>query len=126
MVEIRPHPSKNAEGNLGLARAIGRHFSEKLPISRLQRDLSDSTVLRNIGVHFGHILLALQGLQAGTKKVKVDVYSITEDLRSHSPECNSESLQVILRADPSKADHEVASAPYERIQRLFEEARNKR
>ena len=76
--KVNPIDFENAEGNLGLARAIGRHFSEKLPISRLQRDLSDSTVLRNIGVHFGHILLALQGLQAGTKKVKVDVYSITE------------------------------------------------
>ena len=123
--KVNPIDFENAEGNLGLARAIGRHFSEKLPISRLQRDLSDSTVLRNIGVHFGHILLALQGLQAGTKKVKVDVYSISKDVVYQAADCGSESSQVMWRADPSEQDPAIASGPYERIQRLFGKLRKK-
>jgi adenylosuccinate lyase len=63
--KVNPIDFENAEGNLGIANALFHHFSSKLPISRLQRDLSDSTVLRNLGVPLSHTLLALKSLQKG-------------------------------------------------------------
>ena len=66
--KVNPIDFENAEGNLGVANALLAHFAEKLPVSRLQRDLTDSTVLRNLGVAVGHAVLAYQSLEAGLAK----------------------------------------------------------
>ena len=94
--KINPIDFENAEGNLGLARAMGRHFSEKLPISRLQRDLSDSTVIRNVGIPLGHLLLALKNLNKGTEKLTPHRSHITEQLERQWPVI-TEGVQVLLR-----------------------------
>ena len=70
--KVNPIDFENAEGNLGLANALLAHFAEKLPISRLQRDLTDSTVLRNLGVAIGHAVLAYRSLAAGLEKIELD------------------------------------------------------
>ena len=70
--KVNPIDFENAEGNLGIANALLEHLAAKLPISRLQRDLTDSTVLRNVGVPFGHSLLAMQNLQKGLHKLIVN------------------------------------------------------
>ena len=70
--KVNPIDFENAEGNLGLANALLRHFAEKLPMSRWQRDLTDSTVLRNLGVALGHTLLAMQAVQRGLSRLEVD------------------------------------------------------
>ena len=67
---VNPIDFENAEGNLGIANAVFEHFSAKLPISRLQRDLTDSTVLRNLGVPFGHSILSIISLQKGIIECK--------------------------------------------------------
>lgn len=95
--KVNPIDFENAEGNLGLANALFNHFVEKLPISRWQRDLSDSTVLRNIGVSFGHCLLAYQALQNGLHTLVADEKVITHDLNQHW-EVLSEAIQTIMRA----------------------------
>jgi len=70
--KVNPIDFENAEGNLGIANSIAQHFREKLPISRQQRDLSDSTVLRNMGTSLGHSLLAYTSLTKGLNKVDAD------------------------------------------------------
>ena len=70
--KVNPIDFENAEGNFGLANALLAHFADKLPVSRLQRDLSDSTVLRNLGVAVGHAMLGYQSLSAGLKKIELD------------------------------------------------------
>jgi adenylosuccinate lyase len=94
--KVNPIDFENAEGNLGLANALLEFFSRKLPISRLQRDLSDSTVLRNVGVSFGHSLFAYRRLIKGLSKVSVDHGRLLDDLRAH-PEVLAEAVQTILR-----------------------------
>jgi len=78
--KINPIDFENAEGNLGVANALLAHFAEKLPVSRLQRDLTDSTVLRNLGVAVGHSVLAYQSLEAGMRKAQLDEARLSEDL----------------------------------------------
>ncbi len=94
--KVNPIDFENAEGNFGLANALCSHFSEKLPISRWQRDLTDSTVLRNMGVAFGHSLLALQSLQKGLGKLQPNEDFILEDLENH-PELLGEAVQTVMR-----------------------------
>ncbi len=94
--KVNPIDFENAEGNLGLANALLEFFSRKLPISRLQRDLSDSTVLRNIGVSFGHSLLAYQRVLRGIRKVAVNYDRLEAELAAH-PEVLAEAIQTILR-----------------------------
>ncbi len=94
--KVNPIDFENAEGNLGLATALFGHFAEKLPVSRLQRDLSDSTVQRNIGVAFGYHLLAVHSMRRGFSRVSVDKDAITRELRAH-PEVVAEAIQTILR-----------------------------
>lgn len=94
--KVNPIDFENAEGNLGLSSALFLHFAEKLPISRLQRDLSDSTVQRNIGVAFGHHLLALQSLKKGLGKLQLDPKRIREELDQH-PEVLAEVIQTVMR-----------------------------
>ena len=70
--KVNPIDFENAEGNLGLANALFEHLAGKLPISRLQRDLTDSTVLRNVGVPFGHLLIAIASMNKGLGKLLVN------------------------------------------------------
>lgn len=94
--KINPIDFENSEGNLGLANALFNHLSSKLPISRWQRDLSDSTVLRNIGVGFGHSLIAYQATLKGLGKLKVNTAKINEDLEN-SWEVLAEAIQTVMR-----------------------------
>ena len=96
--KINPIDFENAEGNLGMANAILTHFSAKLPISRLQRDLSDSTVLRNIGTPFAHIEIALKSITIGLSKLLLNKAVITNELNSHWAVV-SEAVQTILRRE---------------------------
>lgn len=95
--KINPIDFENAEGNLGLANALLTFFSEKLPLSRLQRDLSDSTVLRNMAVAFGHGVVAYQSLLKGLAKITFDTVAACEELAAH-PEVLAEAYQILLRA----------------------------
>lgn len=95
--KVNPIDFENSEGNLGLANALLAHFAEKLPVSRLQRDLTDSTVLRNLGVAVGHAVLAYQSLQAGLEKVELDAASLSEDL-DRAWEVLAEPVQTVMRA----------------------------
>jgi adenylosuccinate lyase len=95
--KVNPIDFENAEGNLGVANALLHHFAAKLPISRWQRDLTDSTVLRNVGVALAHSLIAWSALQRGLRKIAADPKTIAQDIeRAH--EVLGEALQTALRA----------------------------
>src|SRR5271167_2252359 len=94
--KVNPIDFENAEGNLGLANALLAHFAEKLPVSRLQRDLSDSTVLRNLGVAIGHAVLACQSLTAGLQKIELDEARVAQDL-DRAWEVLGEAVQSVMR-----------------------------
>ncbi|SDD74448.1 adenylosuccinate lyase [Variovorax sp. CF079] len=94
--KVNPIDFENAEGNLGLANAVLRHLSEKLPISRWQRDLTDSTVLRNIGVAFGYAVLAYASLATGLGKLELNEEALAEDLDA-SWEVLAEPIQTVMR-----------------------------
>jgi adenylosuccinate lyase len=94
--KVNPIDFENSEGNLGLANALLRHLSEKLPISRWQRDLSDSTVLRNVGVAFGHSLLGFDACVRGLGKLEVDRERLTRDLDANQ-EVLGEAIQTVMR-----------------------------
>ena len=96
--KVNPIDFENAEGNLGMANAILEHLSAKLPISRLQRDLSDSTVLRNIGLPFGFTLIALNSLLKGIDKLRVNEEKINADLEQNWMVV-AEAIQTILRRE---------------------------
>ncbi len=96
--KVNPIDFENAEGNLGLANALLEHLSAKLPISRLQRDLTDSTVLRNIGVPFAHIILSLKSIEKGLGKLVLNRQKINDDLESNWAVV-AEGLQTILRRE---------------------------
>ncbi len=96
--KVNPIDFENAEGNLGIANSFFQHLSLKLPISRLQRDLTDSTVLRNIGVPFGHGLIALNNLQKGLKKLIINKEKIDQDLDNNWAVV-AEAIQTILRRE---------------------------
>ena len=94
--KVNPIDFENSEGNLGLANALLMHFAEKLPVSRLQRDLSDSTVMRNLGVAIGHAVLAYRSLEAGLSKVELDESRLAEDLQD-AWEVLAEAVQTVMR-----------------------------
>ncbi len=94
--KVNPIDFENAEGNLGLANALLRHMSEKLPISRWQRDLTDSTVLRNMGVALGYAVLAYQSLATGLGKLELNETAIAADL-DRSWEVMAEPIQTVMR-----------------------------
>jgi adenylosuccinate lyase len=108
--KVNPIDFENAEGNLGMANAILRHFSEKLPVSRLQRDLTDSTVLRNMGVGLGHGLLALDSFLKGLSKLEADRPRLLADLES-AWEVLAEPVQTVMR-------RYGIEAPYEKLKAL--------
>ncbi|MFV0467682.1 MAG: adenylosuccinate lyase [Dysgonomonas sp.] len=108
--KVNPIDFENAEGNLGIANAILEHLSAKLPISRLQRDLTDSTVLRNIGVPMGHILISIQSTRKGLSKLLLNVDALNRDL----DDCwavVAEGIQTVLR-------REAYPKPYEALKSL--------
>ena len=96
--KVNPIDFENSEGNLGMANAIFDFFGTKLPISRLQRDLTDSTVLRNIGVPFGHTLIAFESILNGLSKIVVNTTKIEDDLNSNWTVI-AEAIQTILRKE---------------------------
>lgn len=108
--KVNPIDFENAEGNLGIANAIFEHLSIKLPISRLQRDLTDSTVLRNIGVPFAHTLIAISSLSKGLDKLTVNIEKINSDLNNNWAVV-AEAIQTILR-------RENYPNPYEKLKEL--------
>lgn len=108
--KVNPIDFENAEGNLGIANALVEHLASKLPISRLQRDLTDSTVLRNLGVPFGHILIALNSLDRGLGKLILNAKAIDADLENNWAVI-AEAIQTILR-------RERYPNPYEALKEL--------
>ncbi|MBP5503930.1 MAG: adenylosuccinate lyase [Bacteroidales bacterium] len=96
--KVNPIDFENAEGNLGIANAIFTHLAQKLPISRLQRDLTDSTVLRNIGVPVAHTIIAMKSLLKGLGKLILHKESIDADLENNWAVC-AEAIQTILRRE---------------------------
>ncbi|MCP4429758.1 MAG: adenylosuccinate lyase [Gammaproteobacteria bacterium] len=108
--KVNPIDFENAEGNLGIANAILNHLGQKLPISRWQRDLTDSTVLRNLGTGFGHILIALDSLQRGISKLEVNHQAIADDL-DNNWEVLAEPIQTIMR-------RYGVEQPYEKLKAL--------
>ena len=94
--KVNPIDFENSEGNLGLANAVLRHLAEKLPISRLQRDLTDSTVLRNMGVAFGYTLLAFDSTLRGLNKLEANPQRLAEDL-ADAWEVLAEPVQTVMR-----------------------------
>merc|ERR1719387_2075253 len=108
--KVNPIDFENAEGNLGMANAILEHFSQKLPVSRLQRDLTDSTVLRNIGVPMGHIAIALSSIQRGLGKLLLNKPALDADLENNWVVV-AEAIQNVLR-------RESFPKPYEALKEL--------
>lgn len=108
--KVNPIDFENAEGNLGIANALFSHLSEKLPISRLQRDLTDSTVLRNLGVPLAHTIIAFQALSKGLGKLTLNESRLARDL-SENWAVVSEAIQTILR-------RESYPHPYEALKML--------
>jgi adenylosuccinate lyase len=94
--KVNPIDFENAEGNFGLANALLRHLSEKLPISRWQRDLTDSTVLRNMGVALGYTALACHSLGIGLAKLQLNEAALAEDLDA-AWEVLAEPIQTVMR-----------------------------
>jgi adenylosuccinate lyase len=108
--KVNPIKFENSEGNLGLANALFEFFARKLPISRLQRDLSDSTVQRNFGTALSHCLIAYEYLLKGLANIRVNEQKIREDLNRH-PEVIAEAIQTVLRREGVKM-------PYEQLKEL--------
>ena len=107
--KVNPIDFENSEGNLGIANALLEHLSAKLPISRLQRDLTDSTVLRNVGVPFGHILIAIQSTLKGLNKLLLNEDKIRQDLQDHWAVV-AEAIQTILRREGYPNPYEALKA----------------
>ena len=107
--KVNPIDFENAEGNLGMANAILEHLSSKLPVSRLQRDLTDSTVLRNVGVPFGHIIIAIQSSLKGLRKLLLNEHKIYEDL-DNCWSVVAEAIQTILRREAYPHPYEALKA----------------
>jgi adenylosuccinate lyase len=108
--KVNPIDFENAEGNLGMANALLRHFAEKLPLSRWQRDLTDSTVLRNVGVGVGHSVLAYESFLKGLSKLEADPERLAADLDANW-EVLAEAVQTVMRR------HGV-DEPYEKLKAL--------
>ncbi|TVR81254.1 MAG: adenylosuccinate lyase [Saprospirales bacterium] len=108
--KVNPIDFENAEGNLGIANALFEHLASKLPISRLQRDLTDSTVLRNAGLPFAHLLIAILSIEKGMNKLSLNELKLKEDLEANYTVV-AEAIQNILR-------REGVEKPYEKLKDL--------
>ena len=107
--KVNPIDFENAEGNLGMANAVFAHLAEKLPISRLQRDLTDSTVLRNLGVPFAHTLIAFQSIRKGLSKLLLNEAQLRQDLEDNWMVV-AEAIQTILRREAYPEPYEALKA----------------
>ena len=107
--KVNPIDFENAEGNLGMANAIFEHLSTKLPVSRLQRDLTDSTVLRNVGVPFGHTVIAIQSSLKGLRKLLLNQDAINRDL-DNCWSVVAEAIQTVLRREAYPHPYEALKA----------------
>lgn len=107
--KVNPIDFENSEGNLGVANALFEHLAAKLPVSRLQRDLTDSTVLRNVGVPFGHSLLAIRSTMKGLGKLIVNRDKIAADLEDNWAVV-AEAIQTVLRRESYPNPYEALKA----------------
>ncbi|HEX7047174.1 MAG TPA: lyase family protein, partial [Gammaproteobacteria bacterium] len=108
--KVNPIDFENAEGNIGIANALFRHLAEKLPVSRWQRDLTDSTVLRNLGVGFAHSLIAYESARKGISKLEADEAKLAADLDANW-EVLAEPIQTVMR-------RYGVEKPYEKLKEL--------
>ncbi len=107
--KVNPIDFENSEGNLGMANAILAHLAQKLPVSRLQRDLTDSTVLRNVGVPLGHMLISIQSTLKGLRKLLLNQDAINRDLDNCWAVC-AEAIQTVLRREAYPHPYEALKA----------------
>ena len=107
--KVNPIDFENSEGNLGIANAILEHLSNKLPVSRLQRDLTDSTVLRNVGVPMGHAVISIQSTLKGLRKLLLNIDAINKDLDNCWAVC-AEAIQTVLRREAYPNPYEALKA----------------
>ena len=107
--KVNPIDYENSEGNLGIANAILQFLAAKLPVSRLQRDLTDSTVLRNVGVPMGHALIAFQSTLKGLRKLILNEEKLQEDL-DNTWAVVAEAIQTILRREAYPSPYEALKA----------------
>lgn len=119
--KVNPIDFENSEGNLGVANSLLEHLSSKLPISRLQRDLTDSTVLRNVGVPFGHIVIAVQSTLKGLRKLLLNETAIYRDL-DNCWSVVAEAIQTILRREAYPNPYEALKALTRTNQAITEES----
>ena len=119
--KVNPIDFENAEGNLGIANALLEHLAAKLPISRLQRDLTDSTVLRNVGMPIAHMLISLQSLQKGMGKLLLNETAITRDLEN-AWAVVAEGVQTILRREGYPKPYEALKALTRTNEQVTEES----
>jgi adenylosuccinate lyase len=122
--KVNPIDFENSEGNMGIANAVLGHLSMKLPVSRLQRDLTDSTVLRNIGVPMGHAVIAIQSTLKGLRKLLLNEQAIKADLDG----CWSvvaEAIQTILRREAYPHPYEALKALTRTNEAITEESISK-
>jgi adenylosuccinate lyase len=119
--KVNPIDFENAEGNLGLANALFEHLSAKLPISRLQRDLTDSTVLRNIGVPLAHTFLALKSLEKGISKLELNKAAIDYDLEENWAVV-AEAIQTVLRKEGYPNPYEALKALTRKNEKITRES----
>ena len=118
--KVNPIDFENSEGNMGMANAVLQFLAQKLPVSRLQRDLTDSTVLRNVGVPMGHALIALQSTLKGLRKLILNEDKLKEDLQ-HNWAVVAEAIQTILRREAYPNPYEALKALTRTNQRMTEE-----
>ena len=119
--KVNPIDFENSEGNLGVANAVLEHLSRKLPISRLQRDLTDSTVLRNVGVPMGHMVIAIQSTLKGLRKLLLNEAAINDDL-DNCWAVVAEAIQTILRREAYPHPYEALKALTRTNQAITEES----
>jgi adenylosuccinate lyase len=119
--KVNPIDFENAEGNIGIANALYEHFSAKLPVSRLQRDLTDSTVLRNIGVPIAHSIIALKSIEKGTGKLLINQTAIGKDLEDNWAVV-AEGIQTILRREGYPDAYEALKALTRTNNRITQES----
>ncbi len=119
--KVNPIDFENAEGNLGIANAIYQHLSMKLPISRLQRDLTDSTVLRNVGVPMGHNMIAFASLLKGMGKLQINEAKIKHDLEENWAVV-AEAIQTVLRRESFPNPYEALKALTRKNEKITEKS----
>ena len=119
--KVNPIDFENSEGNLGIANALYEHLSSKLPISRMQRDLTDSTVLRNVGVPISHSVLGLNSTLKGLNKLLLNKAAFDKDLENNWAVV-AEAIQTILRREASPNPYEALKALTRKNEKINQES----